>query len=453
MSAIDQNVADQPNKASNGTLNPTDYEYIQESNEVVPEGSEYTVPVGGLVDQSYMPSYYAQSYVTYPPQPTNADVAWSTSADQAAYYTTGYLSPSAGVYDYTAQTGYGWVPSAGDYSWGIGLGDGSAVYAPDGYYSAVDPYVNGELDNSAGDAQIATLEQSVKMMGLNENGFSDGLNNAQLCDMSSQPNSWPLVSGMPAAGAYKTKRVAVNLGQPMIDSSAWNGGALRYQAGPVNMPYRSGVATKKSTSDPSLVAANSLVEKLHAEHQYNPKEFDLSPENARYFVIKSYSEDDIHRSIKYGIWCSTDYGNKRLDAAFNELNGKGPLYLFYSVNGSGHFCGIAEMCSAVDYHSSARVWAQDKWKGQFKVRWIYVKDVPNSQLRHIRLENNEGKPVTNSRDTQEVPPDKGKLVLNIIHNYRSTTSIFDDFMHYEKRQEECDAEQPAAPVGTEGQRS
>ena len=38
--------------------------------------------------------------------------------------------------------------------------------------------------------------------------------------------------------------------------------------------------------------------------------------------------------------------------------------------------------------------------GQFKVKWIYVKDVPNSQLRHIRLENNENKPVTNSRDTQ-----------------------------------------------------
>ena len=38
--------------------------------------------------------------------------------------------------------------------------------------------------------------------------------------------------------------------------------------------------------------------------------------------------------------------------------------------------------------------------GKFNVKWIYVKDVPNSQLRHIRLENNENKPVTNSRDTQ-----------------------------------------------------
>ena len=51
-------------------------------------------------------------------------------------------------------------------------------------------------------------------------------------------------------------------------------------------------------------------------HTYNPISFDMNSKNARYFVIKSFSEDDVHRSIKYGIWCSTDHGNKRLDAAF-----------------------------------------------------------------------------------------------------------------------------------------
>lgn len=60
------------------------------------------------------------------------------------------------------------------------------------------------------------------------------------------------------------------------------------------------------------------------------------------------------------------------------------------------------MMSEVDYDSSSSVWSQNKWKGQFKVKWIYVKDVPNSALRHIRLENNENKPVTNSRDTQVI---------------------------------------------------
>ncbi|XP_023654565.1 YTH domain-containing family protein 1 isoform X1 [Paramormyrops kingsleyae] len=179
-----------------------------------------------------------------------------------------------------------------------------------------------------------------------------------------------------------------------------------------------------------------VLEKLRATHSYNPKDFDWNLKMGRVFIIKSYSEDDIHRSIKYSIWCSTEHGNKRLDGAYRSLGAKGPLYLLFSVNGSGHFCGVAEMRSPVDYGTSAGVWAQDKWKGKFDVSWVFVKDVPNSQLRHIRLENNENKPVTNSRDTQEVPLEKAKQVLKIIATYKHTTSIFDDFSHYEKRQEE-----------------
>uniref|UniRef100_H3DIQ7 YTH domain-containing family protein n=1 Tax=Tetraodon nigroviridis TaxID=99883 RepID=H3DIQ7_TETNG len=196
-------------------------------------------------------------------------------------------------------------------------------------------------------------------------------------------------------------------------------------------PTSSGVAVVPGVpSEP-----HPVLEKLRMVNNYNPKDFDWNPKQGRVFIIKSYSEDDIHRSIKYNIWCSTEHGNKRLDAAYRSLGAKGPLYLLFSVNGSGHFCGVAEMRSPVDYNT-AGVWSQDKWKGRFDVRWIFVKDVPNSQLRHIRLENNENKPVTNSRDTQEVPLDKARQVLKIIAGYKHTTSIFDDFSHYEKRQEE-----------------
>lgn len=187
------------------------------------------------------------------------------------------------------------------------------------------------------------------------------------------------------------------------------------------------------------VQSHPVLDELKVKNNYNPTDFDLSAPNARFFVIKSYSEDDIHRSIKYEIWCSTEHGNKRLDQAFKEReSNNGCVYLFFSVNGSGHFCGMAQMMSYVDYHSSSSVWSQDKWKGQFKVHWIYVKDVPNLQLRHIQLENNENKSVTNSRDTQEVPHARGLQVLRIMHSYPHTTSIFDDFIHYEKRQEEED---------------
>ncbi|XP_075069673.1 YTH domain-containing family protein 3 isoform X1 [Mixophyes fleayi] len=200
-----------------------------------------------------------------------------------------------------------------------------------------------------------------------------------------------------------------------------------------------GLGVVPVNSSPCGVEVHPVLEKLKAISNYNPKDFDWSLKNGRVFIIKSYSEDDIHRSIKYSIWCSTEHGNKRLDAAYRSLNGKGPLYLLFSVNGSGHFCGVAEMKSVVDYNAYAGVWSQDKWKGKFEVKWVFVKDVPNNQLRHIRLENNDNKPVTNSRDTQEVPLEKAKQVLKIIATFKHTTSIFDDFAHYEKRQEEEEA--------------
>lgn len=169
----------------------------------------------------------------------------------------------------------------------------------------------------------------------------------------------------------------------------------------------------------------------------------------RFFVIKSYSEDDVHRSIKYGIWCSTEHGNKRLDQAFRDSERDGAkIFLLFSVNGSGHFCGVAQMTSAVDYNSVSSVWHQDKWKGKFSLKWVYVKDVPNNQLRHIRLENNENKSVTHSRDTQEVPNPKGQQVMQIIHAYTHSTSIFDDIEFYEQRQVEEDTKRVEVPPAT-----
>lgn len=214
--------------------------------------------------------------------------------------------------------------------------------------------------------------------------------------------------------------------------------------------------TTATTNPKSVTGGNNgkagsmpeVVNKLQSENRYNPPDFSLPLNNARYFVIKSYAEDDIHRSIKYSVWCSTEHGNRRLDMAFKDQTSKGgAIYLFFSVNGSGHFCGVAQMVSEVQFNEDTGIWTQDKWRGRFEIKWIYVKDVPNNQLRHIRLENNENKPVTNSRDTQEVPLDKGKMVMKIIHLYQHTTSIFDDFEHYEKRQEE-DAGPPAAASAT-----
>jgi hypothetical protein len=78
------------------------------------------------------------------------------------------------------------------------------------------------------------------------------------------------------------------------------------------------------------------------------------------------------------------------------------LFHFLQVNSSGQFCGVAEMIGAVDFTKNMDFWLQGKWNGCLPVKWHIVKDVPNGHFRHIILANNENKPVTHSRDTQEV---------------------------------------------------
>ncbi|KAL2923221.1 YTH domain-containing family protein 2 [Bienertia sinuspersici] len=173
------------------------------------------------------------------------------------------------------------------------------------------------------------------------------------------------------------------------------------------------------------------------KEQYNKDSFPETYSDARFFVIKSYSEDDVHKSIKYNVWASTPNGNKKLDSAYQEAKGKPescPVFLLFSVNASGQFVGLAEMVGPVDFNKSMDFWQQDKWTGCFPVKWHIVKDVPNSLLKHITLENNDNKPVTNSRDTQEVKLEQGVQVLKIFKSHLSKTSILDDFEFYEARQ-------------------
>ncbi|XP_057453968.1 YTH domain-containing protein ECT4 isoform X2 [Lotus japonicus] len=173
------------------------------------------------------------------------------------------------------------------------------------------------------------------------------------------------------------------------------------------------------------------------DESFNQPDFATDYKDAKFFVIKSYSEDNVHKSIKYGVWASTPNGNRKLDAAYCQAKEKqdaSPIFLFFSVNASAQFCGVAEMVGPVNFDKNVDFWQQDKWSGQFPVKWHMIKDVPNSQFRHIVLENNDNKPVTNSRDTQEVKLQQGIEMLSIFKNYETDVSILDDFDFYEERQ-------------------
>ncbi|WFD27711.1 hypothetical protein MNAN1_002716 [Malassezia nana] len=153
------------------------------------------------------------------------------------------------------------------------------------------------------------------------------------------------------------------------------------------------------------------------------------PPPQRAFVIKSFTDVDVQRSMDHGVWTSTEKGNQRLDRAWKQSHTLGPIYLFFSVNGSGRFCGLAQMTSGLDYNQSSDIWADgSRWKGLFHVHWLLIKDVPNVQFRHICLystyfpftpDTADLRPMTKSRDTQELLPEAALAALQIFIGYTS----------------------------------
>ncbi|KAH7278781.1 hypothetical protein KP509_38G056000 [Ceratopteris richardii] len=170
------------------------------------------------------------------------------------------------------------------------------------------------------------------------------------------------------------------------------------------------------------------------EGELNLENILVDLKDAKHFIIKSFSEENVYRSIQHSVWASTPNGNRKLDEAYKDAQmraigkSKGcPVFLYFSVNGSGRFCGVAEMVGPVDYDNTMDFWERNRWCGSFPVKWHLIKDVPHCQLRRIILQNNENKPVTSSRDTQEVNHEQGLQMLNIIRNYTTKSSILDNF--------------------------
>ncbi|CAN6358197.1 unnamed protein product [Urochloa humidicola] len=183
-----------------------------------------------------------------------------------------------------------------------------------------------------------------------------------------------------------------------------------------------------------------IISPLVCRDQFNRSDFSVQYKQAKFFMIKSYSEDDIHEGIKYNVWASTANGNNKLDAAYHDAqilmkeNGeKCPVFLFFSVNTSGQFVGLAEMLGPVDFKKTMDFWKEDKWNGFFPIIWHIIKDIPNRLFRHIILEHNDHRPVTFSRDTQEIGLLQGVQMLKIFKDHPQGTSILDDFDFYEEK--------------------
>merc|ERR1711976_794776 len=182
---------------------------------------------------------------------------------------------------------------------------------------------------------------------------------------------------------------------------------------------------------------------LNSKHQSLSKTLD---NKSHFFIIKSFSEEDVHKAIKYNVWTSTKSGNQTLHSAYQMAEEKGgQVYLLFSCNGSGRFVGLAQMKSEVSFNQFFPYWTQDnKWGGLFQIEWVFIKDIPFRLFRgiDITMRDGETKPVTNSRDTQEVPSEHGINMVDIIENYVHTNTILEHFEYYDTRQDYYEKSNP-----------
>lgn len=102
---------------------------------------------------------------------------------------------------------------------------------------------------------------------------------------------------------------------------------------------------------------------------------------ARFLMIRS----DVRRIVegmKFNVWCSTVYCNKRLNRVFGEVanRDRSPVFLLFSGIKTSMFCGMAEMVSAVDSTKSCPKLNDpfrfgSKMIGRCDIKWIYASNV------------------------------------------------------------------------------
>ncbi|CAK5270600.1 unnamed protein product [Mycena citricolor] len=170
----------------------------------------------------------------------------------------------------------------------------------------------------------------------------------------------------------------------------------------------------------------------------------------RFFMLKSYKQDDLDSSVDTGLWNAQRHNAEVLDRAFRTSE---DVFLFFSVNKSGEFYGYARMTGPItprgvpgQRHESfphTALGAQspssqdlpppetflppallDEIEAEpefdFPLHWMCVDRMRFSRTKHIHNPWNQDREVKISRDGMEIEPEAGQAVLDIWKAQRAT---------------------------------
>lgn len=185
----------------------------------------------------------------------------------------------------------------------------------------------------------------------------------------------------------------------------------------------------------------SIVEAFPHLKDLNDANFDINsiPEHAQFFILRSSNDDNIHKAVKYHLWCTTSGGKVALSNAWKDAEKKGltpEIYLIFSVVNSNHFLGVAKMTSDMKDDETFKYWWEPmKWFGSFQIQWLFIKDIHESIFDKMKEENAGTNSFVNMKDSSKLSYENGKEVLAIFRDYESKTSIFGFFSFMDLRED------------------
>ncbi|QSZ34687.1 hypothetical protein DSL72_007542 [Monilinia vaccinii-corymbosi] len=132
--------------------------------------------------------------------------------------------------------------------------------------------------------------------------------------------------------------------------------------------------------------------------------------DTRYFIVKSYNEENVLRCIEDGVWTTQAQNGPIFKEAYQTCKN---VILVFSINKSRAFQGYARM-ESLPGAVEVPLWQNSiNWEstGAFQVRWLAICSTRFHRVGHLKNSLNENVPVLVGKDGQEIDEECGRGLL------------------------------------------
>ncbi|KAK0709651.1 YTH domain-containing protein [Lasiosphaeria miniovina] len=133
--------------------------------------------------------------------------------------------------------------------------------------------------------------------------------------------------------------------------------------------------------------------------------------DARFFIVKSFNEDNVLKCMEDGVWATQVQNGQVLTSAFANCRN---VILFFSINKSKAFQGYARMATAPSPDTPRPKWMNGiHWdvSPPFRVEWLSKVPFEFFRAGHLKNRYNEYLPVLVGKDGQEIEEECGRQLL------------------------------------------